>query len=165
MIDYAAATASDVEVLWEMLTHAASMDGPLEAAVAAARADAGLRLYVEGFGTRPGDSGVVARASGEPVGAAWFRLAGGEPAPFKVATATEPELAMGIRPGWRGRGIGGELLRRALGLVAESCSAAVLSVRSGNPAVRLYERQGFRVVSHVQNRVGGDSLVMRLELR
>ena len=38
----------------------------------------------------------------------------------------------------------------------------VLSVRSGNRAIRLYERFGFDVMEEIENRVGGRSFVMIL---
>ena len=43
--------------------------------------------------------------------------------------------------------------------------AVVLSVRDGNPAVRLYERHGFVTERRIENRAGGVSLAMRRELR
>lgn len=54
-----------------------------------------------------------------------------------------------------------ELVASARGLYP----AILLSVREGNPAVRLYERVGFVAERTVVNRVGGVSLVMRLSLR
>jgi ribosomal protein S18 acetylase RimI-like enzyme len=43
-------------------------------------------------------------------------------------------------------------------------SAIVLSVRADNPARRLYERVGFVAVDEITNRVGGTSLVMKVDL-
>jgi ribosomal protein S18 acetylase RimI-like enzyme len=43
-------------------------------------------------------------------------------------------------------------------------SSIVLSVRRENPAVLFYSKLGFREVSRIKNRVGGDSLVMTLDL-
>lgn len=47
--------------------------------------------------------------------------------------------------GWRGRGIGGQLLAALLARAAAARSSVALDVIRGNPAIRLYERLGFRV--------------------
>lgn len=160
------ATSADEPALWKLLTYAASMT---EAdAVAVARASPYLASYVEGFGTREGDWGLVAIGTAEPnsgapssvsvVGAAWLRL-GGDRTDHAVATATEPELAIATVPEVRGKGLGARLLEQ---LFAEApFDAIVLSVRSTNPSVRLYERHGFKTIRSKVNRVGGESLVMR----
>ena len=128
-------------------------------AVAVAQADGYLGGYVRGFGTRAGDWGLIASIDDETVGAAWLRLDDGQRGPHAVATASEPELAIGAKPAVRGKGIGSKLLAK---LLAEApFPAVVLSVRSTNPSVRLYERHGFKEIRRVVNRVGGDSLVMR----
>ncbi len=54
--------------------------------------------------------------------------------------------------------------RRLLEAARGRYPALALSVREGNPAVRLYERFGFVEERRVVNRVGGASLVMRLPL-
>ena len=43
---YRSATEADAPALWEMLTYAASMVGPVEENTRAARADASLAAYV-----------------------------------------------------------------------------------------------------------------------
>lgn len=102
-----------------------------------------LRAYVEGFG-RTGDVAVCAEEGGEVVGAAWARLMRG----YGFAGDGVPELAVSVLPGHRGRGVGTALLSSLI----ERCSelghpALSLSVQRSNPAVRLYERLGFREVS------------------
>lgn len=159
-VRYDTAGPADEPVLWEMLTYAASMEGPRLDAIAGAQRDPGLSAYVRGFG-RDGDLGRIARDGAEAVGAAWLRLWDGAPVAHKVATATEPELAIGIRPTHRGSGVGTALLGQLLAEADARYPAVVLSVREHNPSRRLYERMGFREVSRVVNRVGGASLVMR----
>lgn len=102
-----------------------------------------LGAYVEGFG-RTGDVAVCAEEGGEVVGAAWARLMRG----YGFAGDGVPELAVSVLPGHRGRGVGTALLSSLI----ERCSelghpALSLSVQRSNPAVRLYERLGFREVS------------------
>jgi ribosomal protein S18 acetylase RimI-like enzyme len=57
-----------------------------------------------------------------------------------------PELAIGLVPDARGRGLGAELLRALLALARErGVHAMSLNVSGANtPARRLYERHGFR---------------------
>lgn len=106
-------------------------------------ADPALRAYVEGFG-RTGDVAVCAEEGGGVVGAAWARLMRG----YGFAGDGVPELAVSVLSGHRGRGVGTALLSSLI----ERCSglgypALALSVQRSNPAVRLYERLGFREVS------------------
>lgn len=106
-------------------------------------ADPTLNAYVEGFG-RTGDVAVCAEEGGKVVGAAWARLMHG----FGFAGDGVPELAVSVLPGHRGRGLGTALLSSLIGRCFElGCPALSLSVQRSNPAVRLYERLGFREVS------------------
>jgi ribosomal protein S18 acetylase RimI-like enzyme len=150
------AGAGDVAFLWEMLTYAASMAPGGATSMTAAQGDPYLRTYVEAGGGRPPDRGVAAPPdAGAPLGAAWVR------AGLMLAEPGAPELATAVVPAHRGRGVGaalmGELVRRASG----RWDAIVLSVRAENPALRFYERCGFRRAREVANRVGGVSIVMR----
>ncbi|MBN1192692.1 MAG: GNAT family N-acetyltransferase [Coriobacteriia bacterium] len=60
-----------------------------------------------------------------------------------------------MRPEWRGRGIGSELLEALLGVADVNHWRVSLSVSRQNPAVRLYNRSGF-----VES--GGDSESMTM---
>ncbi|HVK78467.1 MAG TPA: N-acetyltransferase [Kofleriaceae bacterium] len=131
-------------------------------AVAEAMTDAYLRTYVDAWGL-PGDLGVIAERGGAPVGAAWVRLVAGKRGP-DPADAAVPELATATLPSDRGGGAGTAMLRRLIDRARGAYPAIVLSVRDGNPAVRLYERAGFRTERTIENRVGGVSFVMRLDL-
>lgn len=53
-----------------------------------------------------------------------------------------------VAPDWRGQGVGGELMWRAVGAFrARGCEAVSLTVTASNAgAVRLYERMGFRTL-------------------
>lgn len=94
--------------------------------------------YVEGWG-RTGDAGFVAldRQSHQLLGAVWFRR------PIGDAT---PALAFVVSPGHRNRGIGAALLTQWVRANPEQ-SEICLRVSPANPAVRLYERFGFRVAA------------------
>lgn len=163
MLSIRAAAPDDEPFLWRMLTLAASMDGT-DADVEAAKIDPTLRGYLDGLG-REGDLALVAWRGDARVGAAWIRLAPpGEQSASKVWTDRVPELAIATVPEERGGGIGRALLAAIIDAARGRHAAIALSVREGNPAVRLYERAGFVVERRTINRVGGTSLVMRVEL-
>jgi [ribosomal protein S18]-alanine N-acetyltransferase len=74
-------------------------------------------------------------------------------------------LAIATHPDYRGRGIARQLLDHVLDVARETgCSLATLEVRRSNvPAIKLYERAGFKIV-HVRTRYyqddDEDALVM-----
>ena len=145
------ATPDDVDFLWAMLYEAsyAAENGVPD--VAALRRHAELARYVEGWDGRS-DPGIVVvdDDTREPVGAAWLRLLTAETKGYGYVDDATPELAIAVSPGHRGRGLGGRMLRELLDAARASFDAVSLSVRADNPAVRLYERSGFRTV-------GGDT--------
>jgi len=73
-----------------------------------------------------------------------------EPAGFALARVVVDEaelLLLGVRPAFRGRGIGGALIERTLAVALASGARLLhLEVRQGNEALRLYNRVGFREV-------------------
>jgi len=155
------AAGEDEAFLWEMLAEAAQEDS-----VRAVEENPGTAKYVEGWG-RDGDLGVVAvTATGEPLGAAWLRLLRGEEGGYGYVDDKTPELAIAIRPGARGTGIGARLISHLLQAAKSRYRVVSLSVRSDNPALNLYERMGFCPVegSKRTNRTGGTSITMKLDL-
>ena len=108
--------------------------------------------YYRGFGQRPGDVGLVALLpSGEPAGAAWVRQLTRDDPGYGYVDDETPELTIAVGPAHRGRGLGTRLLAELCRTVPR-CS---LSVDARNPARRLYERCGFRIVAR-----DGNSLTM-----
>jgi ribosomal protein S18 acetylase RimI-like enzyme len=156
------ATPADEPHLWQMLVFAASMEGK-PGDLERAKSEADLRRYVEGFG-RKGDLGVVAVGREGVFGAAWLRLCSGDALSSQVWTHDVPELAIGIVPAGRGRGVGSLLLRTLIEASTGQYPALLLSVREESPAVRLYERFEFVEERRIANRAGGVSLVMRRPL-
>lgn len=147
-----------------MLTYAARMPDDRADNIAAAQADPFLQEYVADWG-RPSDRGVLAvDESGTAVGAAWVRLLDHSYYARNYAAENIPELAIGLRPEWRGRGVGTALMEQLIPEVTGHYPALVLSVRAVNPAVHLYQRFGFVTVEEIANRVGTASLVMELDL-
>ena len=116
--------------------------------------------YVENWG-RPGDAAVIALDDGFPVGAAWYRLFKQSAPGYGFVDEQTPELSIAVVPSRRGRGFGDELLRALMDRARlEGYTALSLSVERENPALKLYERFGFRPVEE-----RGDTLVMRADLR
>ena len=151
MRDYRSA---DLPFLWDMLYEAAFWrpDAPRPPRREALSGPA-LSHYLEGFG-HSGDAAVVAvdRAGEARVGAAWYRLMAEDEPGYGFVAPGVPELSIGVAGHSRGRGIGSSLLEALLGRAAEDGFGAIsLSVEDDNPAVRLYERHGFRKLFRVEN--------------
>jgi GNAT superfamily N-acetyltransferase len=135
-----ALTPADEPLLWDMLYQA------LQTAEGAPSRDILRRpeyaRYVEGWG-REGDTGFVVsdKNSAEVLGAVWYRI----PAD-KEPNEPTPELAFAVKSGQRKRGLGAALLTQ---LVKANPHHSAISIRASakNPAVRLYERFGFEIVS------------------
>ena len=152
------ATAGDLAVLWNFLAIAA-----YEPDVDAAKAVPFVAAHLAGW-QRPADFGFVAEQDGAAIGAAWARQFSPDEEPAFYADERTPEVTIGVKPHIRGQGVGGMLLGS---LVAEARRRGIglcLNVRHDNPARRLYERVGFRLVPGpgVPNRVGGTSFGMLL---
>lgn len=158
-------TVDDVPFLWEMLYYAARMaeDGAVSAE--AAKADPHLNIYANDWGRR-GDFGVLAveAQSSRPLGAAWIRLLTADKSHYGYYDDETPELAIAVLPEMIGQGLGSALLLSLIELVKGQVPAIVLTVRSDNPAKKLYERIGFVVIESVTNRVGTLSSKMLLRL-
>ena len=131
--------ARDVPFLRDMLRHAFYWRTPVGD-------DPPLSRYVQGWG-RPGDRAFIAIDDFLPVGAAWYRLFRADEAGFGWVDEQTPELAIAVVPSKRGRGFGRELLDALLARAREDGFHAIsLSVDKQNPAVTLYEREGFERV-------------------
>jgi GNAT superfamily N-acetyltransferase len=88
---------------------------------------------------------VAEDAKEEPLGASWYRLFSPERHGYGFVSADVPEVALAVREGMRGRGVGTALLV-ALAERAREDGHRALSLssdREGRPR-RLYERQGYR---------------------
>jgi ribosomal protein S18 acetylase RimI-like enzyme len=137
-------TTADEPILWEMLYQAlhTSEGGPPREAVKRPE----FARYVNGWG-RPDDAGFVAhdKQSGQLLGAVWFRR-------LSDQTDAPPDLAFAVKPGLRRRGIGAALLTQLVKAYPEQ-STIVIRASANNPAVRLYERFGFKIVKQSERSV------------
>lgn len=158
------ASQKDEPVLWQMIFEAAHMAEEGYTSLQAAKERPDLAHYVQDWG-RGGDIGVVAIEStdNQPIGAAWARLLTGDEKGYGYINEYTPELAIGILPDYRGMGVGKAMLVQLLTLAKDIYPAMSLNTRATNlPAVRLYERVGFKKIegSDVVNWVGGLSYNM-----
>lgn len=98
------------------------------------------------------------------MGAAWARRFSAEELKVPYGDEETPKASIGVKPNARGQGIGEKLMRALISEAAHRGLGLCLSVRSENPARRLYERLGFRDIlgSAAPNRAGGMSIGMAL---
>lgn len=152
------AVQDDLDVLWEFLAMAAYAP---DAEVA--KEVPGVAKYLVGW-QRPGDFGFIAERNGAIIGAAWARRFSDEELKSPYGDEESPKVSIGVRPNARGRGVGEKLMRVLIGDADRRGLGLCFSVRSENPARRLYERLGFRDIpgSAVTNRAGGISIGMVL---
>jgi ribosomal protein S18 acetylase RimI-like enzyme len=97
--------------------------------------------------------------TGQPVGAVWVRLVVGEGKGYGYVDDDTPELSIAVFPEYRGQGIGTQLLTHLFASVCGQSSIS-LSVSAKNPAVKLYNCFGFKVVSRTD-----ESLLMKRDYR
>ena len=102
----------------------------------------------------------IDKASRRQIGVVWIRLFNSHNPGYGYVAEDIPELSIAVLPGHRDLGIGTQLLNHMLAKAAERYPGLSLSVTSENPAKRLYERLGFRVVN-----MKGASLTMLLDFR
>jgi ribosomal protein S18 acetylase RimI-like enzyme len=142
------ARSSDLPFLEEMLFEAAfwrpSLPRPSHK-VGLRRPD--LAELLLGWG-RHGDTAVLAMSDpAHALGAAWYRFWSKHDHSYGFVSEHIPELAIGVRQEARGRGVGGLLLRELLAEAGQQgISQVSLSVEVDNPALRIYERVGFKKI-------------------
>ncbi|MCV7224663.1 GNAT family N-acetyltransferase [Mycolicibacterium komossense] len=91
--------------------------------------------------------------TGAPIGAVWT-YRGDPPLRCDPAGVPLPELCIGVTPGHRGVGIGAMLLDALFAELAKDHETMCTNVHVRNPAKRLYERKGFRVVGQGNGPLG-----------
>ena len=150
---YRIGSSADLPFLREMLFEAAFWrPGEERPPLSEELARPDLAKLLAGWG-RPGDTAMIAESSGhERLGAAWYRFWSDADHSYGYVRPAVPELAIGVRAEARRLGVGEALLRALLAHAsAQGVEEISLSVEFDNPALRLYERLGFRRVG----RLGG----------
>ena len=154
--------AHESALIFSFLTLAARMaeaNEPIQQALV----DKQLTKYWQDWG-RASDLGIVGIREQDtlPISCAWLRQLPATDDGFLADGVLE--LAFGTVPSERGQGVGTATLTRLIETCRPVAAGISLSVRSDNPAVRLYRRLGFQTVTEIVNRVGTQSLVMKLDL-
>jgi ribosomal protein S18 acetylase RimI-like enzyme len=139
-------STGDLPFLSDMLWEAAAVAEVMrQIGKAAALARPEVAKYLDGWG-RAGDLGVIAVDEADrPLGAAWARLFPADQPGYGFIADDVPELSIGVSDAARGQGVGGALIDALVDAARDAGFPAVsLSVDRNNPALRLYERHGFR---------------------
>jgi len=154
-------TLSDEPFLWEMLYQAIYVPPGSPAPPRQIVSNPDLSRYVQGWG-KAGDFGLIALIGRDrlPAGAAWLRLLTEDNEGYGYVDDLTPELCISVLPESRGMGIGTQLLNQLFENVQHRHQAVSLSVSKKNPALRLYRRLGFEVVSQLHG-----SLTMKKALK
>ena len=144
-----------------MLYYAAHMDEDAGVSPETAKTNPDLMKYVKDWGCET-DIGIIALETdcNQLVGAAWIRLLTVDEKTASYAEDITPELAIAVLPEYLGCGVGTLLLQHLLEAANQRYSRVALTVRTTNPAKRLYERMGFVVTGEIVNRVGTASVSM-----
>jgi len=138
----------DYPLLEEFLYLAVYQRDPLQPIPRTVIDEPRVRIYIDGFGERAHDHGLVAEADGRVIGAAWARVLDGDPRGYGYVDDATPELAISLLPAYRNKGIGTRLMRSLFGqLAAAGYARTSLSVDKDNYASGMYARLGFAVVA------------------
>lgn len=132
-------------LLWDFLYEAIFVPPGFEGEVprSVVTDDLRCRAAVEGFGALPDDRAIVAVEGGHVVGACWVRTTD----EYGHIDGETPSFSISLYGEHRGRGLGTAMMRTMLAeLEGAGYRRASLSVQKENPALRLYERLGFRIV-------------------
>jgi ribosomal protein S18 acetylase RimI-like enzyme len=114
-----------------------------------------LRKYIQDFG-KTGDLCLVAEQYGKLLGAIWIRFIKG----YGFVDNETPELSMAVLNGYRGKGIGKQLLTAMIDKLKEKRLKRIsLSVDRENYAYGFYKKHGF-----VDFLADEESIIMTKEL-
>lgn len=118
-----------------------------------------LRRYYQYWG-KEGDLGFIVQRDGEEIGAIWSRYFTPEEPGSGFVAPEVPEFGIAIKRGYRGDGIGQQLIDHFLNaLRARGDKQVSLSVHGDNHAAQWYQRIGFRTVAF-----NGKTMTMVLDL-
>lgn len=120
-----------------------------------------IAKYYTNWGGMKNDLGLAAEWNGTIIGIAWVRQFDASRPGYGFLDNHTPELNIALEENMRGLGIGGQLIEGLVTQLKKNGNSRVsLSVTKTNPAVRLYLRKGFKIVSE-----GGNAYTMLLNLQ
>lgn len=121
-----------------------------------------IYIYIKDFGEKAGDIGVVAEQNGQVVGAAWARIIRA----YGHLDNNTPELAISILPEFRGCDIGSKLMKKLFALlITNGYKQTSLSVQKDNPAVRFYQKLGYKIIGEKPDKAGHMDYLMLKNLK
>jgi [ribosomal protein S18]-alanine N-acetyltransferase len=141
-----ASNDADEKFLWEMLYQAIYVPEGEPRPSKEILKNPEISQSLKNWGRR-GDAALIATSGETPVGAVWIRLFDDTNKTYGFVDPQTPLLGMALLPEYRGKGIGTVLLEKILTVAKELGFEQVsLSVDPDNPALRLYERVGFKKI-------------------
>ena len=106
-----------------------------------------LKVYVECFGARKADMGLIAEVDGKAAGAVWVRVMND----YGHIDDMTPSFAISLYKEYRGFGIGTALMKAMVRLLKRrGYTRGSLAVQKANYAVNMYKKVGFRIVGENQ---------------
>ena len=103
-----------------------------------------LQVYIDCFGFLQGDYCLLAEEDGKVIGAVWSRIMND----YGHVDDDTPSLAISLYKEYRGKGYGTRLMKKMLLLLKkEGYKQVSLAVWKENPAVKLYEKTGFKTIA------------------
>jgi ribosomal protein S18 acetylase RimI-like enzyme len=152
-------TPSDEPFLWEMLYQALFVSPGTQLLPKEIIYQPELAKYVQDWQASDIGFFAILESSQISIGAAWIRLFNSNNPGYGYINDEIPELSIAVLPEYRDRGIGSQLVLHLFEHLKKSYSTVSLSVSLENPALRLYQRLGFEIVTQSDN-----SLTMKKEL-
>lgn len=113
--------------------------------------DKSLSKYIENWGKDKYDIALVAEINNQLIGAIWGRLLNQGNKGFGYVNDSTPELSMAVKPEFRNKGIGTQLIRAMVSAYKKiEVDYLSLSVDKANNASDLYKRLGFEIVEETE---------------
>lgn len=102
-----------------------------------------LQVYIDDFGKKNDDIGLVAEIDKKVVGAVWVRIMND----YGHVDNTIPSLAISLYKDYRGLGIGTALMKEMLSILKDKgYKQTSLSVQKANYAVKMYKKIGYEII-------------------
>lgn len=102
-----------------------------------------LQIYINDFGKKKDDIGLVAEVDENVVGAVWVRIMND----YGHIDNDTPSFAISLYENYRGLGIGTALMKEMLRILKDrGYKQASLAVQKANYAVKMYKKTGFEIV-------------------